>query len=67
MKEHALINILVDHSTPRTSPLYKEIPGEVIEANLVTKESVWKMFFDGTSRTRLGGKIIVGAEIVFVT
>jgi len=61
IKVQALTDFLAAHPVPETSKLHTDIPNEIIEANMTSGDGVWKMFFDGTSRTGPTGKIIAGA------
>ena len=45
------------------SKLHTDIPDEVIEANMISEDDVWQMFFDGAPRTGPTGKIIAGVGL----
>jgi len=50
IKGQALADFLAAHPILKTSKLHGDIPDEVIEANMTSKDEVWQMFFDDTSR-----------------
>jgi len=50
IKGRALADFLKAHPVSKTSKLHKDIPDEVIEANITSEDEVWQMFFDGASR-----------------
>ena len=67
IKDQALADFLAAHPVPKTSKLHIDIPDEVIEANMTSRDDVWQMFFDGASRTGPKGMIIAGVEVVFIS
>ena len=66
IKEQALTDFLAAHPVLKMSKLHKDIPDEVIEANMTSEDDVWQMFLNGASRTGLTCKIIAGVGIVFM-
>jgi len=60
VKSQALAHFLTAHPVPESSTLYEDIPDEVFESNMTSKDEVWQMYFDGASRTGPKGKIIAG-------
>jgi len=62
-KDQVLADVLAAHPVPETSKLHKDIPDEVIEANITSADEVWQMFFDGASRTDPECKIIAGVKV----
>jgi len=66
IKGQALADFLAAHPVPKTSKLDEAIPDEVIEANMISSDGVWQMFFNGASRTCSKGKIIAGVGVIFV-
>ena len=62
IKGLAMEDFLADHPIPETSKLYGNLPNKIIEVNLINaflEEQVWRLFFDGASRTGLKGNIVV--------
>ena len=70
MKGQAVADCLAEHPDPRATELYEDLPDEVVEVCLTQtsfEDQVWKLFFDGTSRTGSRGKIIAGVGIVLIS
>ena len=67
VKGQALTEFLAGYLGPETLKLYMDIPDEVIEANMTSEDEVWRMFFDGVSRTGPTCKIIARVGVVFVS
>jgi len=56
-------DFLAEHPDSRTIRLYEDPVEDITEVYVTQtffKEQVWQLFFDGTSRTGLGGNIIAG-------
>jgi len=66
VRRQALTDFLAAHPVLKASKLYTDIIDEVIETNMTSEDDVWQMFVDGASRTGPTGKIIAGAEVVFI-
>ena len=62
VKRQTLTDFLAAHPVSEMSKLYIDIPNEVIEANIISEDDVWQMFFGGASRTGPTGKIIAEWE-----
>jgi len=60
IKDQALADFFVAHLVPKLYCCMKISPDEVIEANMISNDEVWKMFFDGASKTGSKGKIFAG-------
>jgi len=67
IKGQALADFLAAHLIPKTLKLHTDIPDEVIEANMISEDDVWQMFFYGASRIGPTGKTIAGVGVVFVS
>ena len=67
IKGQALTDFLAAHPVLESSKLHTDIPDEVIEANMTSKDEVWQMFLDGASRTDPTDKIIAGVGVVFIS
>ena len=67
VKSQALADFLAAHPVSEMSKLHTDISDEIIEANMTSEDDVLQMFFDGTSRTGLAGKIIIGVGMVFIS
>ena len=54
VKGQAVADFLAEHPDPRAAKLYEDLPDEVVEVCLTQTSfegQVWKLFFDGASRT----------------
>jgi len=61
---------MTEHSDSRTTKLYEDRPDEIAKVCLTqasVEEQVWKLFFDGASRTNPRGNIIAGVGVVLVS
>ena len=67
IKDQALADFLAAHLVSETLKLHEDIPDEVIEANMTSRDDVWQMFFNGASRAGPTSKIIAGVGVVFVS
>ena len=67
IKSQALVDFLATHPVLETLKLHKDVPGEVIEANMTSKDEVWQMFFNYASRMGPKGMTIAGVGVVFVS
>jgi len=67
IKGQALADFLAAHPVPETSKLHENIPDEVIETNMTSRDDVWQMFIDGASRICSKGKFIAGMGVVFIS
>ena len=54
-----------------TLKLYDDLPDEIAKVNLINasppEEQVWQLFFDGASRTKPKGNIIVSVGVVLIS
>ena len=69
IKGQAMANFLADHPILKTLKFYDDLPDEIVEVNVMnasSEEQVWKLFFNGASRTSPEGNIIVGVEVVLI-
>ena len=69
IKGQAVANFLAEHPDPRTTKLYEDLPDEIAEVYMTQmslEEQVWKLFFDGASRTSPRGNIMAGVGVVLV-
>ena len=60
---------LADHSVPKSLKLYDNLSDEIAEVNashVSSKEQVWKLFFDGASRTGPEGNV-TGVGVVLIS
>jgi len=67
IKGQALAYFLAAHPVSEMSKLHEDIPYEVIEANMISNDEVWQMFFDGASRTGSNGSIVTGVGVVYIS
>jgi len=67
VKSQALADFLVAHPVSKASKLHGDIPNEIFESNMTSKDVVWQMFFNGASRTGSKGKTITGVGVVFIS
>ena len=61
---------MTEHSDPRTTKLYEDLSDEIAKVCITQaslEEQVWKLFFDGASRTNRRGNIIAGVGVVLVS
>ena len=64
------MDFLADHPVSETSKLYDDLPDKILEINLINaspEEQVWKLFFNGASRTNPEVNIIVGVGVVLIS
>ena len=54
-------------SFSKSSKLHEDFSDEVFESSMTSEDNVWRMFFDGASRTGPKGKISAGVGVVFVS
>ena len=69
MKGQAVVDFLAEHPDPRATKLYEDLPDEIAEVYMTQmslEEQVWKLFFDGASRTSPRGNIVAGVGVVLV-
>ena len=64
VRGQALADFLAAHPVLKMSKLHTDILDEVIEANMISEDDVWQMFFNSTGPI---GKIIAGVGVVFVS
>ena len=70
IKGQAVADFLAEHPDPRAAKLYEDLPDEVAEVCLTQtsfERQVWKLFFDGASRTSPKGHIVAGVGVVLVS
>jgi len=67
VKGQALTDFLSAYPVSETSTLHKDIPDEVIKANITSTDEVWQMFFDDASRAGPECKLVTGMGVVFVS
>jgi len=67
VKGQAFADFLAAHPVPESSKFHEDIPDEIFESNMISKDKVWQMFFDGASRIGPKGKIIIGVGMVFIS
>jgi len=69
IKGQAVAVFLVDRSVPKSLKLYDNLSDEIAEVNashVSSKEQVWKLFFDGASRTGPEGNV-TGVGVVLIS
>ena len=49
----SLADFLAAHPILESSKVHEDIPDEIFESNIISEDEVWRMFFDGASRTAL--------------
>ena len=64
VKGQALADFLAAHPVPESLKLHEDIPDEIFESNMTSKDEVWQMFYDRASRTGPKGKIIASVDHV---
>jgi len=67
IKGQTLADLLAAPPVSEMSKLYEDISDEVIEANMISNDEVWQMFFDGASRTGSNDSIVTGVGVVFIS
>jgi len=67
IKGQTLSDFLAAHPILETSKLYEDIPDEVIEANITSRDDVWQMFFNGASRTGPKGRTAAIVVVIFIS
>jgi len=61
---------LAEHSDPRTTKLYEDLPDKITEVCMTQtsfKEQVWQLFFDGASRMGPRENIVAKVEVVLIS
>ena len=69
IKGQAVADFLADHPVSESTKLYDDLPDEIAEVRITQtsfEEQVWKLFFDGISRTGPRENIIAGVGVVLV-
>ena len=70
VKGQAVADFLAEHPDPRAAKLYEDLPDEVAEAYQTQtsfERQVWRLFFDGASRTSPKEHIVAGVGVVLVS
>jgi len=67
IKGQPLADFLAAYPVSENSKLHEGTLDELFKFNITSEDEVWKIFFDGASRTGPKGKIIVGVGVVFVS
>ena len=65
VKGQAVADFLAEHSDPRATELYEDLPDEIAEVCLTQTSfegQVWQLFFDSASRTGPQGNVIVDSS-----
>jgi len=60
-------DFLAAHPVSESLKLHVDIPDDIFESNMISEDEVWKMFFNGASRTSPKGKTIAGVGVVFIS
>ncbi|XP_020271012.1 uncharacterized protein LOC109846200 [Asparagus officinalis] len=58
---------MANHPLKEKGELYQDIPDETYEANLISREQVWQLYFDGAARTSSTVRVIAGVGVVFIS
>ncbi|XP_020266607.1 uncharacterized protein LOC109842106 [Asparagus officinalis] len=58
---------MANHPLKEKAELYQDIPDETYEANVVSREQVWQLYFDGAARTSSTGRVIAGVGVIFIS
>ncbi|XP_020271744.1 uncharacterized protein LOC109846919 [Asparagus officinalis] len=58
---------MANHPLKEKAELYQDIPNETYEANVVSREQVWQLYFDGAAMTSSTGRVIAGVGVVFIS
>ncbi|XP_020254125.1 uncharacterized protein LOC109831200 [Asparagus officinalis] len=58
---------MANHPLKEKAELYQDIPDETYEANVVSREQVWQLYFDGAARISSTGRVIDGVGVVFIS
>jgi len=70
IKGQTVPDFLANHPISKSSKFYDDLLDEITEVNashVSLEEQVWRMFFDGASRTSPEGNIIAGVEVVLIS
>ncbi|XP_020254032.1 uncharacterized protein LOC109831104 [Asparagus officinalis] len=60
VKGQAICDLMANHPLKGKVESYQDIPDETYEANVVSKEQVWQLYFDGAARASLAGRVVAG-------
>ncbi|XP_020250069.1 uncharacterized protein LOC109827477 [Asparagus officinalis] len=58
---------MANHPLNGKVKLYQDIPDETYEANILSKEHVWQLYFDGAARASPTSPVITGVGVVFIS
>ncbi|XP_020245348.1 uncharacterized protein LOC109823478 [Asparagus officinalis] len=58
---------MANHPLKEKTELYQDIPDEMYEANIVSREQVWQLYFDGAARTSSTSQVIARVGVVFIS
>ncbi|XP_020243174.1 uncharacterized protein LOC109821396 [Asparagus officinalis] len=58
VKGQAICELMANHPLKEKAKLYQDIPDETYEANVVSREQVWQLYFDGAARTSSTGRTL---------
>ncbi|XP_020245255.1 uncharacterized protein LOC109823389 [Asparagus officinalis] len=67
MKGQAICDLMANHPLKGKVKLYKDMPDETYEANVVSKEQVCQLYFDGAARTSPTGRVIAEVGVIFIS
>ncbi|XP_020263320.1 uncharacterized protein LOC109839302 [Asparagus officinalis] len=58
---------MANHPLKEKAELNQDIPDETYEANVVSREQVWQLYFDGAAMISSTGRVIAGVGVVFIS
>ncbi|XP_020254134.1 uncharacterized protein LOC109831208 [Asparagus officinalis] len=67
VKGRTISDLMANHPLKEKAELYQDIPDETYEANVIFREQVWQLYFDGATSTSSTGRVIAGVVVVFIS
>jgi len=70
VKGQAVADFLAKHPDPKATKLHEDLPDEVAEVCLTQMSfewQVWRLFFDGVSRSGPQGNVVAGVGVALVS
>ncbi|XP_020258688.1 uncharacterized protein LOC109835102 [Asparagus officinalis] len=67
VKGQAICDLMANHPLKEKAELYQDIPDETYEANVISREQICQLYFDGAARTSSTGRVIAGVGVVFIS
>ncbi|ONK57953.1 uncharacterized protein A4U43_C09F6000 [Asparagus officinalis] len=67
MNGQAICDLMVNHPLGGKVDLYQDMPDETYEANTVSREQVWQLYFNGVARENPSGPIVARVGVVLIS